>query len=256
VLFHRNGKENRSKRPVLTTYFLLFALWQNGLDPGREGVAQGDWRSEMNAQMDGAPVNAGAREIQRFEQNVRTATPYASASTPDQYEANRALARRMAAYLATVDSVAHDPQMRFALRRAHRAVDLFAYSAFSSPPPSMERRPSEVAPPSAPPPFSVQAPEIKKLSPAERKTARDWQVRYEAAATQAMAAWRSADMLRANLNSDGMTLNARTETSLGRVAAYLEAAADALCEHDWVDTETNLRRAESETAVILKTVGH
>jgi hypothetical protein len=229
------------------------------------------WRSALTELLSRPPGAANLQDLQRFEENVRLATPYFGTLTPGDYDANRELIRRMTAYLAAMNAMGRDPRMRFALRRANQALLSLRYalppglaSQVGPPPASMyssgygggngaaEARP---APARAQAPYAMQAPEIPNVKEADKAKARDLQTRYESAAAQAATAWQSTEVLRQNLAAEGMALNTLTATSIARVQFYLETAADALREQDWEDARVNIERAEYETEKVFKTVG-
>ncbi len=212
------------------------------------------WRRELTDLMTKPQGSANLQDIRRFEENTRLAAPYLNARTPGDYEANRELIRRMTAYLAAMNMMARDPQMRFALRRANQALFSLRYApndgadARTGPEKPAPEKPAEA-------PYVLRAPDIPNVPESDKRTARDLQSRYEDAASRAVAAWQSAEVIKQNLAADGMTLNTQTATSITRIQLYLETAADALREQDWEDARLNIERAEYETEKVLKTVG-
>ena len=219
------------------------------------------WRRDLMDLLARPPGSANLQDLQRFEENVRMATPYYGTLTPGDYEANRELIRRMTAYLAALNMMGRDPRMRFALRRANQALFSLRYalppglsSQLEAPSPyGGETRPAPPKPAQAP--YQLQAPDIPNVAEADKGTARELQNRYESAAARAATAWQSAEVLRQSLAAGGMTLNTLTATSITRVQLYLETAADALREQDWEDARVNIERAEYETEKVFKTVG-
>ena len=223
--------------------------------------AQDAWRREVMDLPDRPGANTSVADVDRLEMNARLAYPYFAGLTPGDYEANRALVRRMATYLATVEVLNRSPQMGLALGRAYRSV---AALQWMMPMGGMGygRAPAQPGPPPrtppAPPPapaFAMQAPDQTKVTAADRPTADDLATRYELAAGKAAVAWQAAGSLRRTLQAQGMSLNAMTETSLARVQVYFNLAEDALRAQDWVEARTNIDRAEYETEKVRKTVG-
>ena len=190
------------------------------------------------------------------------AAPYFAGFTPHDYEANRALVRRMATYLAAADYLNRDPRLRSALNDAYRSVAALQWMGIPNYQPYPgQHSPSNPQPPTqqaiAPnqPRFALQAPLLDKVPTADQATADDLSNQYEMAATKASIAWKSANVIRQNLNAQQMTLNVQTETSLARLQLYFELATGALQSKDWAEAKTNIQRAEYETEKVLKTVG-
>jgi hypothetical protein len=228
---------------------------------GQDTAAPPQWRGDLMELLARPPGAATPQDLQRFEENVRLATPYFGTLTPGDYEANRELIRRMTAYLAAMNMMGRDPRMRFALRRANQALLSLRYalppglSSQMAPPLPYDGAEPRPAPRAAQAPYELHAPDIPNVHAADKRTARDLQDRYESAAARAAIAWQSAEVLRQNLAAGGMTLNTLTATSIARVQLYLETAADALREQDWEDARVNIQRAEYETEKVLNTVG-
>lgn len=221
------------------------------------------WRGALLDLLSRPAGTANVQDLQRFEENIRLATPYfATLASGDfnagDFNANRELVRRLSLYLAALNNAGRDPRMRFALRRANQALFTLrntlppAFSAQLGPLPS---EPKPASPVRAQAPYEMVAPEIPNVPEADKAKARDLENRYESAAAQAATAWQAAEVLRQNLAAEGMALNTLTATSIARVQFYLETAADALREQDWDDAKVNIQRAEYETEKVLKTVG-
>jgi hypothetical protein len=209
---------------------LLLAL-AAGLAP-----AQDYWRRELTGLPAQADPNVSVADIERIEQN--------------------------AAYLASVDVVTRNPRVRAALGQAFVSVaalqwmlppaGLLGGRPAPAPPAPAANRP---VPPPAEPRFALEAPDVTGAPAADRERANDLAGRYDSAAAQAAAAWRSAGRLRQSLQTRGMTLNALTETSLARLQLYLDLAAGHLQNRQWDDAKTNIDRAAYETTKVLNAVG-
>jgi hypothetical protein len=106
------------------------------------------------------------------------------------------------------------------------------------------------------PPFERSVPAIQDVAPADKETADDLRTRYTSTAARAASAWQNAETLRLSLESNNMTLNAQTATSVARLQLYLELAAGGLHARDWMEARENLEKAEYETERVAKTVGH
>jgi hypothetical protein len=211
------------------------------------------WRGALAELMSRPPGAATLQDLQRFEENIRLATPYFGTLTPGDYQANRELIRRIATYLAAMNIANRDPRMRFALRRANQALVSLRYVM----PPALSAQLGPLPAPTtrAQAPYQLQAPDVSNVPEADKAKARELQDRYESAAANAATAWQSAEVLRQNLAAEGMALNTLTATSIARVQFYLETAADAIREQDWEDAKVNIQRAEYETEKVFKTVG-
>ena len=61
-------------------------------------------------------------EVERVGEALRGATPYLGGGDPSQVEKNREMVRRAASYLAGVELVAHDPELRYSLAQAYRSL--------------------------------------------------------------------------------------------------------------------------------------
>jgi hypothetical protein len=220
-------------------------------------VAQApDWRSALLNLPDRPAPNTSLQDLQRLEQNLQYGAPYFATLTPGDYEANRELIRRLTRYVAALDLIARDPQMRIAVGRLRRAMNAFPILIAPAQQLQAEPAPEETAQPApGPPPFALQAPVIENVSAGQKNTADELSTRYEAASGQAAAAWQSAEVLRQNLAARGMALNATLSTSVARLQLYFDSAAQSLRQRDWTGARTNIERAEYETNKILKAVG-
>ncbi len=184
-----------------------------------------------------------------------SAAPYCTSLGPNDYEANRELARQMTAYLMLVNTTATDPQTRAAALRASRSVAVFP-CAF----PTEQPKPQAAAP-SPPrqvgePPFDQKAPALEGVPAADQETAADLRTRYESDAAKAALTWRNAETMKGSLAARGMSLNAQTEASVHRFQLFFEEAATALREHRWDDARRSLQAVEAETEKVGKAVGH
>jgi hypothetical protein len=213
-----------------------------------------DWRRNLTQMLQQPPANASARDLERFEQYLLAAGPYCASLTPNDYEANRALMRSMATYLATVNTAARDPQLRAAGLRVSRAMAAFPCAYPAARPPSQS---PDAAPPPSPSaaPFLLHAPAIENLPDADRETALELQTRYETDAGRAASAWKNAETLHQNLAARGMSLNTQTAASVKRLPLLIDQAATGLREHAWAETRTHLEAAEAETQKIVNAVG-
>jgi hypothetical protein len=214
---------------------------------------------------------ANVQDIQRFERHLTMAMPYFGTLTPGDYEANRELIRRITVYMAGLDmlsrnpQISRDPQMRAAIGRSRNLISqmrlpyLMGSSMSSGIPvaeqPRQHTEPSHQTAGKNEPPFSMSAPKLGKVSPADAKVANELCSQYETDAARSAAAWQSAETLRVSLERQGASLNVQTATSVSRLQLYFESAAAALREGDWEEARTNLTRAEAETEKIFRTVG-
>jgi hypothetical protein len=217
--------------------------------------SQTQWRRNVSGIISRPPAKATARDIERLEQYMVNAMPYCTSLDPNDYEANRELARQMAAYAATVNTLAQDAGTRAAAIRLSRSVAVFP----CAPPPQSSQAPpaAEPAPASQPsePPFSLKAPAIENVPDRDKQTAAELQARYEADAGRAAAAWRNTERMTENLVARGMTLNAETTKSALRLQLFFGHAMEALRAHDWAEARSNLEAIESDTEKIFKVVG-
>ena len=235
--------------------FLLAGLIAGSL------AAQSSWREQILALPDNPGPNVRAYDIERVEAYARYAAPYFATLTPADYERNRELVRRMSVYLAAVDAVNRDPQIRAALGRAF--LSLAAIRWLIPPfgvaivgPNSQQRseRPTPTAPPPAPA-FELQAPTPETVLPTERDLLNDLSDRYDSAAAKAASAWKSAGLLRQSLQAQGMTLHPATEISLARMQVYFDLSAESLRSKQWAKAKEAIGQAEAETEKVAKSVG-
>ena len=235
-------------RPLLATLILCLAANAQDDDP--------QWRRNLGGILSRPAEEADAVALQRFEQETRLAVPYFATFTPHDYEANRALVRNMAIYLARINAMSgKNPQLRSALRRANLALLDLRY-AYPLAPASEPVRRAESRPASPrDPPFSLAAPSIKGVPEADRVTARDLQSSYESAAVKALTAWQITEELSQNLQARGMSINTLTAASIARVQMFMETAAGAMRDRDWDDARTNIERAAYESDKVLKAAG-
>ena len=218
------------------------------------------WRRSMDQLTARPAASARLVDVQRLDQYARTAT-----LTPGDYEANREAFRRVASYLAVVELLAHDPELRQLSRRANQRIALglglpwvdSRGPDYSRPPDYRPQdpvpQPLQAEPASAP--FQRQAPGRHDVAAADQTLAGTLQERYEFAAARGATAWQSAETIRRRLKDLGMDLNIQTATSLARVRLYLETAYDALRDKAWDEASVNIARAEYETGKVLNAVG-
>ena len=223
------------------------------------------WRRSLDQLTARPAASARLQDVQRLDQYARTAT-----LTPGDYEANREAFRRVASYLAVVELLAHDPELRQLSRRANHRIALglglpwVDSRALDSREPDyssqQDYRPQDPVPQPlpaepAPAPFQRQAPGQRDVAAADQAMAGALQERYEFAAARGATAWQSAETIRRRLKDLGMDLNIQTSTSLARVRLYLETAYDALRDKAWDEATVNIARAEYETGKVFNTVG-
>ena len=221
--------------------FLIVASLASAQVPG--------WRRSLMGVPAHPSPSTSLEDIQTFERNARMGVPYFAALTPGDYEANRAFVRQMAAYLAAVDLASRNPQVRAALPGAYAALAAWRYIYPGAlPPPGELPSPAPGRPPD--PPFELRAPAIDDPAGAELRD------RYNSTAIRAAKAWQNAEIIRAGLESRGMTLNEQTANSVARLQLDFELAAAALRARDWNEAQEYLQRAEGETEKIGRSVGH
>lgn len=224
------------------------------------------WRSNLAGLPRVPPANTTAADISRFEQEMRAAAPYLSRQSAADLEANRALVRRMAGYLAGLRLIAHDPQMRAAVGRAEAVYNSFALypwlgaplygasSAEGTTPGSSATQPA-LRPAARQPPFPTAAPDLAGVSPPDKAKAEELTERYETDAARAAGLWQTTENLRQSLASQGMSLNTAAATSMLRVARDLSSANESLRQHAWEDALVELKRVESESDKVSKSIG-
>ena len=223
------------------------------------------WRSNLSGLPQHPSANTTTADILRFERDMRLAAPYLSRQQPADYEANRALVRRMAAYLAGLQLMAADPHMRAAVRNAEATFNSFALLPWlsgygpglsSSDPAAGSPAPQSPAPPVRPqPPFGLSAPSFTGLSPSDKALAESLAERYETDAARAAGLWQNAEVLRRSLAGQGMSLNANTATGILRMTSFLNSANDSLRQRDWEDAGVDLQRVEAETEKVSRVLG-
>jgi len=222
-------------------------------------AAQPKWRQALLALPREPPASTSPQDVYRVERNLRLALPYLAAARLADYEANRELVRRVSIYLAGIQLLAQDREMRRALSRAQRTMDLLPYLPSTTPFP--EGAPLPAPGPSAyqgaesRPPFSLAAPVLPPLSGEAKASADSLSARYEGAAARALSAWQSAEQLRLSLASQGAVLNTQTAADVGRLEIYFNTASRELLAQNWAAAQTQLERAEYTTERILKVVG-
>jgi hypothetical protein len=196
-------------------------------------------------------ANVSAREVERLERYLVFGAPYCTALGAQQYAENLAVARSMGTYLASVGATAVDMQARAAALRVAAAFSSFpcAYAG--------KQLPMAPLPPPQPgdPPFALRAPDLGKVPDADQENAADLVIRYDTDAVRAASAWKSAETMRLGLVAKGMTLNAQTATSVGRLGSLFDESAAALKDHKWDEALSNLQAAEATTQKIASVVG-
>ena len=228
------------------------------------------WRSGLSALPATPPPTTSAQDVQQFEQNMRMAASYMGTASPNsnaaQWEANRALVRRMAAYVYGLQTLSADPQLRGAVTNAQRSFNSLGFAAYllygmpGAVPNSSQNAPQEGGQPQESrqmlPPFALNAPDISAdVSDADKSTAADLRNRYETDAAYSAGVWQNAEVLRQNLSLRGMGLNVETSTSMMRLPQQFRSAAADLRVSDWDGARTHLEQAEAVTEKIAKTVG-
>ncbi len=215
------------------------------------------WRQSFTGLMNRPPGSLNARDLQQMETELALAGQYCTGLTPGDYEANQALVRQMATYLASVQVAAGDRQMNLSLRRLTRSLGAFP-CAYALPP--GQRPPAAAAlpppPPPGEPPFVMTAPVLSNIPKADQDTAKDLRERYSMDAAHAATAWKNADQIRRNLSVKGMSLNAQTSASVDHLKLLLDEAADELRDHKWDDALSSLQAVEATTEKVTKTVGN
>jgi hypothetical protein len=212
------------------------------------------WRRNITGILGRRPTSVNVRDVQQFQQYLLAAAPYCTSLAPNDYEANRELARQMTAYVATMNALARDAETRAALVGLSRSIAAFpcAYPATAA---QSNGTPQVAAPAPAEPPFSMQAPALENVPAADQETARDLTTRYETDAARAASTWKNAETMRISLAGRGMTLSAQTSASVARFQILFNNAADALREHRWDDARSSLQGVEAETQKVGQAVG-
>lgn len=231
------------------------------------------WRNSLAALPATPPPNTSEQDIANFERNMQFASSYfggiSPGANPAQWEANRALVRRMAAYLYGLQALSGNAQLRLSIRHAQRSFETLglagylAWAAGSNQPYADAQPPggADYPPPPGPPapsgpPFALTIPESAGVSEADKETAADLHTRYETDAAHSAGIWQNAETLRQSLAASGLGLNVQTSTSLIRLQGDYTNAAAALSHNDWESAKISLQQAEAETDKIAKTVGH
>lgn len=237
------------------------------------------WRSSLSALPATPPANTNAQDIVQFEKNMRMAAPYLGNTTPTanpaQWEANRAMVRRMAAYLYGLQMLSGNRQLRGPITRAQHSFDALGFAPYlayvNSADAPYQNGPYQDAPyqdaPQGPPsqqpemrqilapPFAMNAPESSGVSDTDKETAADLHTRYDTDAAHSAGVWQNAETLRQNLEMRGLGLNLETATSMVRLPQHFNSAANSLRRNDWDGARTHLQQAEAETEKIARTVG-
>lgn len=231
------------------------------------------WRSRLLTLPTTPPASTTPQDIAQFEHNMRMAAVYLGNTSPNgtaaQWEANRLLVRRMAAYLAGLHSLTGDAKLRSAVTHAQSSFDSLGFAPYlafmmSANSPYQDVPQGDVSgvagdPPLAPapaaPPFELDAPELTNVGAADKTTAADLTKRYEEDSANASAVWQNAEMLRQNLAMRGMGLNLETATAMMRLPQQFHSAAADLRNSNWDSARSHLEQAEAVTEKIAKTVG-
>jgi hypothetical protein len=216
-----------------------------------------NWRQSFSGLLNRPAGSLTAGDLQLLESQMVLAGSYCVGLTPGDYEANRALVRQMATYLATVQVAAGDPQMRTSLRRLTRSLTAFpcAYGVVAG----QQAAPAAAPPPPPAPgeaPFAKSAPVLSNVPKDDQDMAKDLRERYDMDAGHAASAWKNAEVIRRGLVAKGMSLNAQTSAAVDHLKLFLDEAASALREHKWDDALSSLQAVEAETTKVNKTVGN
>ena len=237
--------------------FLLCAAGIFGQVPGAPPLQ--NWHNTFHGYLNRAPGSWTSRDLMQLETQLALAGQSCTGLSPSDYEANRALVRQMAAYIATIQVASGDRQMNLSLRRLARSLAVFP-CAYGVVPPGQQQPPPNVepAPPPAPgePPFALAAPALGDVPKADQDTAKDLRDRYNGDASRAATAWKNAQAVRQSLAAKGMSLNAETSAAIDRLKLLLDDAAGALRDHNWDDALSSLQGVEATTAKVNKTVGN
>ncbi len=218
---------------------------------GSLALAQ-SWKSDLMG-LPEHPTAQNSGDVDRFVQNVQLAAPYFASITPGDFEANREMVRRMWAYTMALEMIAkQNPMLRPAAAKARRAMNAFPIGYNLMPVQPVQTSPKQQPAPAAAikpdePPFPMQAP---ANAPEELAS------RYDSIAARASVVWQSADKLRNDLESRGMTLNAMTAAAVGRLEADMDAAIRNLRSKNFAEANAALDRADAEIAKISKAIGH
>jgi hypothetical protein len=197
------------------------------------------------------PANMSAQDVERLGRYLVFGVPDCASLAPADVAANQQVASRTVAYLTTVGATATDVQARSAAVRVAAAFSSFpcAYPG--------KQMPSMAAPPQPDdPPFALKSPDVGKVPDEQQETAADLLVRYDTDAARAAVIWKNAETLRLSLAQRGMSVNAQTAASVGRLKPLYDDAAAALKDHKWDDALSTLQAAEATTQKVAGAVGH
>ncbi len=232
------------------------------------------WRSHLLSLPGTPPASTSPQDITQFERNMRMAATYLGNmppnATPAQWEANRILVRRMAAYLAGLHSLTGDTRLKSAVTHAQSSFDSLGFGPYlafmmsaNAPYPdapqsdvtgnAYDAPAPQVTPTAAP--FELDAPELTNVSAADKDKAADLSKRYESDSAYASAVWQNAEILRQNLAARGMGLNLDTATAMMRLPQPFHSAAADLRAGNWDSARSHLEQAEAVTEKIAKSVG-
>jgi len=213
------------------------------------------------------PANTSTQDIAQFEKNMRMMAAYLAATSPtadqSQVEANRALVRRMATYMAGLEALSSsNAKLRPPINRAQQSFNSLGFLQYLALANSFQTSNPDQPPPQPPaqnwqqpPPFALTAPESTDVSDADKEVAAELHTRYETDAAHSAGVWQNAETLRQNLAARGLGLNVHTATALVRLPLHFNSAANALRRNDWDAARTHLEQAEAETEKIANTVG-
>jgi len=212
------------------------------------------WRGNLGGILGQQPNRVTSGDLGRFEQYLVGAGAYCSALTPADYAANRLMIRSMAAYVATMNTYSRDAQMRASLGRISSRISAFPCAFAGYQPEPLIFDPA-TAPIPAEPPFALQPPDVANVAAADKETFSDLQARYKVDATRAASAWKSAQVMRASLATQGASLNADTAAAVTRFQLLFGLAAGAMLDRRWDEVLEHLQAVEAETAKVAKVVG-
>ena len=152
------------------------------------------WRAGLSALPTAPPPTTTAQDVIQFEKNMRIAATYLGNASPNanvaQWEANRELVRRMAAYLYGLRALSGNTQLRGYIYHAQRSFDALGFAPYlaygpvgntpyPAPPPDSLAPPPQQETRQALPPFALSAPESTGVSDSDKNTAADLHTRYE-----------------------------------------------------------------------------
>lgn len=212
------------------------------------------WRGNIGGILGRTPAQVTPGDLSRFDQYLLGAGAYCAALTPADYAANRLMIRSMAAYVRTMTQASQDPQIRASLRGISTRISGFPCAFAGGQPEPLIFDPAALPVP-AEPPFALQPPDVANVAPADKETFSDLQARYRVDATRAASAWKSAEIMRANLATQGATLNANTSVALSRFQLLFGLAAGSMLDRRWDEVLEHLQAVEAETAKVAKVVG-